>query len=279
MNNIPGNLYQYFSFEDGFEFLKTLKLTLSPLDSFNDPFEFLPVSKYVEVLISKSKVAMLELINILEKRKQEIKEPPLIFYLSPLSLILSYHRANKKNNLDAQIKSIRAYLDCSDNIRLSCFSENCNNILMWGHYGRKHTGMVIAFKTNMEYWGDSNFFKVMYSNNRITVPQEDDSTLHTPIGAQWQHDLYCTKSLCWSYENEWRYIKYQKHCQKENRNGNDFYYVPIVDDTVSAIYLGCRTSSTDREQITKYCKQHLPNVPIFKACPDNNSYALTFETI
>ena len=54
-----------------------------------------------------------------------------------------------------QIKSIR------NSASVSCFSKKSNSILMWRHYGDKHTGVCIGFERP-----DSDFYDLIYSKKK-----------------------------------------------------------------------------------------------------------------
>ena len=36
-------------------------------------------------------------------------------------------------------------------LKISCFSEEPDNMLLWSHYGNKHTGICIGFKVYQEF--------------------------------------------------------------------------------------------------------------------------------
>ena len=47
-----------------------------------------------------------------------------------------------------------------------CFSQTCDDILMWSHYGNCHRGMVIQFDPN--FFGTENLDPVEYAGDRPT---------------------------------------------------------------------------------------------------------------
>ena len=84
---------------------------------------------------------------------------------------------------------------------VTCFSETNDNLLMWSHYGERGQGMCLQFDTSFE-----PFSKVMPVEYAAEIPGLD-VTADLLRGA---YDdimrLYCTKSVHWSYEREWRGI-------------------------------------------------------------------------
>jgi len=253
---IPESLHRYFTFENGFKLIKSSKLILSSFKGFNDPFEFLPQSKYSKDLISKCTSKIRDLIQHLEKRNKE----EVFFW-------------------PRQIGPIKHYLGFLENVRLACFSEMHDNILMWGHYGGQHTGIVISFKTSIDIWGGNNFYPVRYSNARQSIFDTDEQADSTTLGKQWQYDLFCSKAECWNYEREWRFIKYKKHIPNFSVGESDIHYVEIEEDAIDAIRLGCQISQKDKEELINYCIKNLPNVKIYQFFPDITNYSLAYEEI
>jgi Protein of unknown function (DUF2971) len=84
---------------------------------------------------------------------------------------------------------------------VTCFSETNENLLMWSHYADRGQGICLEFDT--AYAPFDKFRKVDYTED---IPEID----LTQVLIEDDHDeilrLYCTKSLHWSYEREWRGI-------------------------------------------------------------------------
>jgi len=79
-----------------------------------------------------------------------------------------------------------------------CFSEVCDELLMWAHYGGNYRGFCLEF--------DISFFpkiqKVQYSNELPTF--NPISVLNTELGTEDFMSVFSSKSLSWAYEKEWR---------------------------------------------------------------------------
>src|ERR1700682_5141793 len=116
-----------------------------------------------------------------------------------------------------------------NSLGIFCLSADPDNHLMWVNYAKQHTGFVIGFKTNCEFFTYHNRLlrRVIYGQRSplIAAPQEPDES------------ACCYKSDDWSYEREWRCI--ERFTPIESRS------VRFGVETVSEIILGWKMQSTD----------------------------------
>lgn len=106
-------------------------------------------------------------------------------------------------------------------LKISCFSEEPDNMLLWSHYGNKHTGICIGFKVYQEFksncihlnskdlaidpslpQGTIPLFKVDYN---INMPRPYNRITEDPKRLM---EFVTTKSKNWEYEKEYRAIVY-----------------------------------------------------------------------
>lgn len=161
------------------EFFEDPLLRLTPPYALNDPFDSKPSS----FAISKK-------INFLFEGK------------------------GRKSQIAHYKKSI------SDNINrfgIISLTKDPKNILMWSHYASEHHGMVIGidcdsstFKFHDNYSSHCKTktnkpLKVLYSRYR---PSENipDSAIYEYYDDNFNRLFMLTKSRCWSYEKEYRYL-------------------------------------------------------------------------
>lgn len=98
-------------------------------------------------------------------------------------------------------------------LKIACFSEVADSLLMWAHYANSHKGYVIEYDlTDLTHQRDLNFarmlFPVVYGDQYSGLLGQWDfinrptagSDIHYPIIAA------CHKASAWSYEREWRAI-------------------------------------------------------------------------
>lgn len=186
--------------------LKDNAIYFSEPKEFNDPFD-----SYIEFIsIDTSKW----LKDFQEKTKEEQEK-----YLERIGL--SDDKIQKLKNID--IKKPNSFypsksLQKSSRLRILCFSEEADNMLLWSHYSEDHTGICIGFKVHSEYdsyclhfnpddlkipdiqKGTISLFKVTYSEdmpNPYNIFEDRPERLI---------DFARTKSKCWEYEKEHRLI-------------------------------------------------------------------------
>jgi hypothetical protein len=135
-------------------------------------------------------------------------------------------------------------------LKLLCFSEMHDNILMWAHYGDNHTGVVLEFSCIEKFdsaWGAAK--PVIYRENMPVLADEDnlvrllsgEGNISKP--ALFEEAVF-VKAIDWQYEREWRLVGGWDKAQATE-------YVPFRPELMTAVYLGCRISDDDRTAITK----------------------------
>ena len=125
-------------------------------------------------------------------------------------------------------------------IRVCCFSKNCNNILMWSHYAKEHTGMCFMF----DVCADLNFFSFCGEINYVA--KASASNVIAPNGAQkLTENCILAKYEGWRYEEEVRKLLFGDSVLR-NSQGQAVKFNP---QALKKIIFGCRTSI---ETINKY---------------------------
>ena len=116
---------------------------------------------------------------------------------------------------------------------VACFSETCDNLLMWSHYTNGHRGFCLEYDTRYDPFDKANrvdYSETFPSLNPIEFIREGPS--EELMGLVW------TKSLHWTYEKEWRVF---------HKTGDQMYALKVP--ALTAIYLGCAMPQAHREII------------------------------
>ena len=113
-------------------------------------------------------------------------------------------------------------------IRVCCFSKVQDNMLMWSHYADKHTGICLEFdlledSTNVF----RSLFPVKYTNIRESCNYIRDADSYIKCFA-------LTKSIDWSYEQEFRAIH---HLLADQR-------FPFNAGMLKKVIFGCKANET-----------------------------------
>lgn len=166
--------------------------------------------------------------------------------------------------------------------RVFCVTEENDNLLMWAHYAKDHTGVVFQLETLAE---EDNILsaarKVDYEEKPVGFFSIEDLVKWTlfEMEPDFSKLLYINhahqKSVHWKYENEWRVVDM---CEYPNKA--DLYVDhAFVPKQLQKIFFGCKANPDDIERLSSLAKLINPSVLIYKAKKKALEYALEFEKI
>ena len=175
----------------------------------------------------------------------------------------------KKKQIEQKIRKIIRDQDdilsenFKENLRVACFSNVNDSILMWSHYADFHKGFCIEYDTRK---GSifSNALPVIYKKERYDAAkclvEHTNKTSITPI-------LY--KAKVWDYENEWRIIATDKHLSETN-------YILDMKNYITGIYLGAKAKEYDKDNNINAIQEwgESNNIPIYEMKLQNDEYKL-----
>ncbi|HPM47603.1 MAG TPA: DUF2971 domain-containing protein [bacterium] len=209
----PVNRFLFDSLESG-------TFWFSEFDNLNDPLEGTDVRNY-EILSDTDKI---EHLRFLERKYG---------YLPPgTSYSMSFEKY--KIMLKSVTKKVR------DQIMILSLTGTPDNPDMWSNYSGSGTGICIE----IDPFEDVKFFwtihKVSYVNKLPSII-DSPKTMRLNLSGEYFQALACTKTLEWSYENEWRIVKLFND-EKVNAQ-------PFKKSMIKSIIFGFNTSSEDKEKI------------------------------
>jgi hypothetical protein len=160
-------------------------------------------------------------------------------------------------------------------LKLLCLAEAQDNILMWSHYGKNHTGVVLELKCIERLdsaWGTA--VPVRYEANMPLLIDEDQLVaIMSGTGKLAEDQLFessvFVKAADWAYEREWRLIG--RHDKTKISEEFAFH-----TEEVSAIYLGCRIDPTDRKEITAIAADKYSHAMIHVGRKSERRFAVEF---
>ncbi|GAA5511278.1 DUF2971 domain-containing protein [Novipirellula caenicola] len=146
---------------------------------------------------------------------------------------------------------------------VTCFSQCNDNMLMWSHYGGQHKGFCLEFDTTFE-----PLTKLRRVNYSADIPVVDITRFMLHDDYEHLIDLFCTKSIDWAYEREWRVL----HADK----GTVFTYEP---NALRAIYFGAKMTKQDIDMIclVLYCQN--PDVELFQGERSDSEFRIEFSSL
>lgn len=153
---------------------------------------------------------------------------------------------NRESILDT-IRSIMSLHNVTplEGMKISCFSENKDSLLMWSYYAKSHSGVCLEFDLTEDKELVKHCHKVQY-------------TKHFDVG-----DLsytYFTKSEQWHHEQEWRIVIADCDYVKTN--------------SLKAIYMGHRMDAEELWEFMQLAKKY--KLDLYFANPSKTEYKLNF---
>lgn len=160
-------------------------------------------------------------------------------------------------------------------VRVFCVSEERDNLLMWAHYAKDHTGAVFEFWSlpeednplsvarAVEYVSEppSFFSEAEFLDHILSIKKLDFPRLYRRYAY--------FKSAHWQYEREWR-VWYPL----SDSESHD--YTSVRPSEFSALYLGCRCTPQFKADAKALAERQFPSIRIYQASRLENAYALQY---
>ena len=233
---MPAQFYRYRKFNEYWEDeIFNGQVFMSTADKLNDPFDsmfYIQLDNYMRY----ANELMKNVINLIPKDKaREI-----------------FIQEVKKMTLEFQ-----------DYVRIACFSEVKDSILMWSHYSDNHRGYCLQYDTQKLLDNSEKLFlPIVYSKLRyeasMCLATRNRNIALNPV-------LF--KATEWHYEKEWRMFAV-------NENSNIY---ANLKGSISAIYLGanCRLDEKVEKKLSAWSKEN--RISVFKMNMSRTDYKLIPE--
>lgn len=297
--SVPGrrSFYKYASPETTLAILTHKTVRYSSPARFNDPFEFqsgLHFNFDIENLQQK-------VLDRISEYARATKPPEVDAEDSWGRLVLLCRDMHQKDGLqtdrwkerlqpafarlvheirDTQTKVLRHWENLLPGIRVFCVSEERDNLLMWAHYAKDHTGAVFEFLSLPEY------------DNNLSVARPIEYVSQPPpffTEEEWLADLLAVKKIDfkhlsrryayfksehWSYEREWR-VWYPLIPAPEG----DYTDTALSDIEVPALYIGCRAEPIFVDEAVRLARASFPSIKVYRATRRRESFSLEHTEI
>lgn len=249
----PTRIYKYESFSPrSLQNLKAQAIYFGSPKGFNDPYD-------CAITVATNALSNEDLEKVRSSYLQSADTPANIKAqmraLSPESL---------REKLVAPVKKI-AEKEAEEFLArrgISCFSETCNDLLMWSHYGGRYKGYCLEFSTAFEPF--TRMRKVAYA---AKMPKLDLTEILLKNNLdKIIDDLFCTKAESWDYEKEWRCI--------HNVAGTMFGYDAAA---LTGVYFGPDIDIESLEIICLILAGQNPNVTLWRGKRSAEEFKVEFE--
>lgn len=265
-------LYKYRSFDENNYWVNWVNgnvLANAPT-SFNDPFDCILTYKN-EIFNSIVKSACIKVLRRLFKRQIAQEEEKINQSNDPLKTVCDILELNgyriDPNEIKTEINDSTKYQnELRERLRIACFSEVNDSILMWSHYANNHSGFCIKYDFSNDQYIENLLFPVIYKKRRIVITPEMFSK------REWIVIASLCKAPVWKYEKEWRFL----NRRLSNYPLNTQYGVNALS-SIKGIYLGSQTSKENTEKMLKLAKLH--KISVYKMEMSEFEYKLQSKPI
>lgn len=297
LSSAERSFFKYASPETALAILKSKAVRYSSPIKFNDPFDLqsgLHFDFNLNTLHSKILNRLKELAVATEEPAVDLQDPwgklVLIVREKFSTHGFPYDRweqmtAPQFNKLVQEIRiTQQGYKEhwkaLLPNIRVLCVSEERDNLLMWAHYAKDHTGVVFEFQSLP---GEDNPLSVaqpvVYVDHPIPFFTESEwideilSIRRMNWSELYQRYAYI-KSKHWQYENEWR-VWYPQTPGSDSGH----FDCPIRPSEFVAVYIGCRAEASFASDMIALIHKDFPNTRIYRASKSDAAYTLEYVEI
>lgn len=304
--------YKYFTAESALLMLRNRTLKYSSPLLFNDPFDVQTTVDYGFDISDMMEAFNKEMYNLIYGEKEPIGDKSDRHF----NEILKIRKTVKAKSLKISLKDFIAesnerdietverakqYIEYFNKrwkifvkaSRVFCVTEEHDNLLMWAHYAKDHTGVVIKFECLREL------------DTPLCVAQKIDYVPKPPIIASLEdyipyitgqdktkinHDLliyklFQSKSDHWKYEKEWRIwippLDMVNPSIPRDDKGNEIFFElkPFYPEEIHSVYFGCKIDDDDRQKIEKELTDDFQHVNKYLSVRSEREYKLDFKLI
>lgn len=155
-----------------------------------------------------------------------------------------------------------------------CFSlsERFDLPTMWAHYGGGHTGLIVVFDTNDEWFKRTNKPTESKLQKVFYIDEQLDEVFDNPQAA------VSSKTTDWSYEREWRLNCGMQHID-ETVPGTDIHLRSFPPTAVSAVIIGSKASDETVEKVREILKRKYPHAKLQRTTPQRMSGTFDLQEI
>jgi hypothetical protein len=150
-------------------------------------------------------------------------------------------------------------------LRVCSLSEDCQDLLMWGHYADRHRGFCLRF----EFGHDPELLKLLYPieyTATASVLENDGATSFDQARKQ-----TLKKSEKWSYEREWRLVA---ELSDSDSRASEFF-ATYKQQVLTAIIFGVRTPELHKSLVQSILAGH--TVEFLQATKRRSEYSLDIQ--
>jgi hypothetical protein len=183
----------------------------------------------------------------------------------------------KSSNEDINNAVEKLYDFQKKSYRVLCFSYEYNNLILWSHYSKNHTGILIKFDTDMIDANETDkltnyLHSVDYKNDMIEIPPN-----FMELTPEKQIDIIdrntFIKCSSWKYEGEYRALVKFDHMENKR-------YINLNADSILEVILGLNCDlETELSIMDILKKDEYKHVKLKRAILHDSKYEMKYVDI
>lgn len=185
----------------------------------------------------------------------------------------------EKDGFRTEQAEVSVWLDDLNPLGILSLSETSDNLLMWAHYAQDHTGFVIGFDAQHEWFRQGRaYYKdpILGTAEHLGLDglQRVDYSPNFPITGRPReipHRAFVTKSSDWCYEREIRKFRHQSEASCVNGSVHLFEFPKCL---VREVILGCQSTPDLAKKVQQVKRDSLPHIILKQAQMELRSYAI-----
>jgi hypothetical protein len=269
--HFPTSFYRYRTLSDKtIENIENNDVWLASIESLNDPFECslkFDNNACLRLLYGSTTFQNnFSLINGVRLSQKDIEKlskshKPYIDYIEVCKFYgITINVTPEEQFAKIQNRWNEILKETNDQLRVCCFSEYNDSILMWSHYADNHKGFCIEYDLQNEDNLRPFLLPIIYSSELFSIQIFEELSSVKKIGST------LIKSKEWEYESEWRLVIFNRPLNLPEK---------IKVPNPKAVYLGERfaqNKEADKERLLKTLKSK--NIPIYAMTKHPAEYKL-----
>ncbi|WP_150624702.1 DUF2971 domain-containing protein [Pandoraea captiosa] len=244
-------------------FFTNFKLRFTPPSALADPLELIPEIRLRDPDGCAQNVPRRDLESAISLFQQEHPNVPLAEIRTRVALAAKILESLMRPQAKAR-EHFHMFMSVTNpNIGVLSLTTDPGSAPMWSHYADKYSGLAVGFDS------ESNFFRPAQGEPkhcgelvRVTYTNTPPVAYVEPGKIGFSKELFFTKAECWSYENEWRVIKYllQAHEVLAGPNGIPIHLFKVPPDAIKEVIFGFRMSPVARAAVEMALAEFAPHV-------------------
>jgi hypothetical protein len=268
MNSRKKFLYRYYGNQDYLmDVLKNKRLYHCLPTEFNDPFDCRPLISLKHSKQGKDETWRKLFYYLAKMQYQDLPDSELRKHADAAFENGLHKNESWLQDVDEALKTVGSL------VRVCCFAKSARNMMMWAHYAKNHTGIVLQFRTLGLKDAATHQFRgmdVTYISKALGVEEYVHSLErgldHGDVLAM-ARIIYSTKTDHWEREDEVRFF-----------TANDREFLSFGEQALSGIIFGAECPKNIMEEVEEAVRGWHHRPLLFKASIDKSTHKLWIGT-